>query len=68
MTKVTSTNLTQKLGGVEADWKASLSKYSMYRLATMGLTGDPIALNSEHVLRTTVVSINITLMLDVPQT
>ena len=33
----------QHLGGVEAEQRASLSKYSMYRLATMGLTGDCIA-------------------------
>ena len=30
-------------GGVQVVWRASLSKYSMYRFATMGLTGDPIA-------------------------
>ena len=29
--------------GWEADLSASLSKCSMYRLATIGLTGDPIA-------------------------
>ena len=33
----------QSLGGLEADLRASLSKCSMYWLATMGLTSDPIA-------------------------
>ena len=42
MTHVSSTNLYQYLGGLEVEWRASLSKCSMYRLATMGLTGDPI--------------------------
>ena len=45
MTKVSSTNLYQYLG-VEAEWIASLSKYSMYRFATTGLTSDPIAASS----------------------
>ena len=31
------------LGGLIADARAFLSKYSMYRLATMGLTSEPIA-------------------------
>ena len=30
-------------GGLEADLRTSLSKCSIYRLATIGLTGDPIA-------------------------
>ena len=37
VTHVSSTNLNQNLGGLEADQRASLSKCSMYRLATMGL-------------------------------
>ena len=32
-----------KPGGLEADLRASLSKCSIYRLATIGLTSDPIA-------------------------
>ena len=32
-----------KPGGLEAELRASLSKCSMYRLATIGLTGDPMA-------------------------
>ena len=43
MTQVSSTNLYHNLGGWEADLRASPSKCSMYRLATIGLTGDPIA-------------------------
>ena len=31
------------LGGFAADMSAFSSKYSMYKLATKGLTGDPIA-------------------------
>ena len=34
---------TPNLGGLEADLRTFLSKCSMYRLATIGLTGDPIA-------------------------
>ena len=30
-------------GGFAADLNAFSSKYSMYKLSTMGLTGDPIA-------------------------
>ena len=37
MTQVSSTGLNQNLGGLESDQRASLSKCSMYRLATMGL-------------------------------
>ena len=33
-------------GGCKADLSASPSKCSMYRLATMGLTSDPIAVPS----------------------
>ena len=43
MTQVSSTNLYQNLGGWEADLSASLSKCSMHKFATIGLTGDPIA-------------------------
>ena len=43
MTKVSSTYLSQSLGAVVAVLRAVLSKCSMWRLATMGLTGDPIA-------------------------
>ena len=32
-----------ELGGVGAVLRAFCSKYSMYRLATMGLTGEPMA-------------------------
>ena len=39
MTKVSSTYLPQNLGGVGAVLRAFCSKYSMYKLATMGLTG-----------------------------
>ena len=42
MTHVSPTNLYQTLQGFEADQRASLSKCSMYRLGTMGLTRDPI--------------------------
>ena len=40
---MSSTNLNQCLGEWKADQRAFLSKCSMYRFATMGLTGDPIA-------------------------
>ena len=42
MKKVSSTKLSLYLGRVEADWRA-LSKCAMYRFATIGLTGDSIA-------------------------
>ena len=42
MTQVSSTNLNHAQRGLVADARAFLSKLSMYRLATMGLTGDPI--------------------------
>ena len=43
MTKVSSTYLPQYLGGLGAVLGAFCSKYSIYRLATMGLTGEPMA-------------------------
>ena len=43
MTKVSSTNLFQRLGGCGAVSRALVSKCSIYILATMGLSGDPIA-------------------------
>ena len=43
MTKVSSTCLHQNLGGWGAVLRAFCSKYSMYKLATMGLTGEPMA-------------------------
>ena len=43
MTKVSSTYLCQNLGGWGAVLRDFCSKYSMYRLATMGLTGEPMA-------------------------
>ena len=43
MTKVSSTYLPQNLGGWGAVLRAFCSKYSMYKLATMGLTGEPMA-------------------------
>ena len=46
MTQVSSKNLYQNLEGWEADLRASPSKCSIYRLATIGLTGDPIAIPS----------------------
>ena len=47
MTKVSSTYLHQNLG-VGAVLRAFCSKYSMYRLATMGLTGEPMAAPSTY--------------------
>ena len=41
MTLVSSTNWYHTWGGLIADARAFLSKHSIYRLATMGLTGDP---------------------------
>ena len=43
MTKVSSTNLFQRLGVCGAVSRALVSKCSIYTLATMGLSGDPIA-------------------------
>ena len=43
MTKVSSTYLFHNLGGFTADVMALCSKDSIYKLATMGLTGDPMA-------------------------
>ena len=43
MTKVSSTYLHLNLGGWGAVLKAFCSKYSMYRFATIGLTGEPMA-------------------------
>ena len=42
MTKVSSTYLPQNLGG-GAVLRAFCSTYSVYKLATMGLTGEPMA-------------------------
>ena len=46
MTKVSSTNLFQNAGGWGADCMALDSRSSIYKLATMGLMGDPIAVPS----------------------
>ena len=46
--KVSSTNLFQRLGGCGAVSRALVSKCSMYILATMGLSGDPIAAPSTY--------------------
>ena len=46
MTNVSSTNLFQNAGGCGADCMAFVSRSSIYRLATMGLMGDPIAVPS----------------------
>ena len=43
MTKVSSTYLCQHLGGCGAVLRAFCSKYSMYKLASMGLTVEPMA-------------------------
>ena len=43
MMNVSSTNLFQRVGGVGAVDSALTSKFSMNRLATIGLMGDPIA-------------------------
>ena len=42
MTHVSFTNLNHGWGGLIADLRAFLSKHSMNRLVTMGVTGDPI--------------------------
>ena len=43
MTNVSSTYLIHSLGGVEALWRAFLSKCSIYKLANMELTSDLVA-------------------------
>ena len=43
ITKVSSTNLLQKVGGSGAVLMASFSKASIYKLAIMGLNGEPKA-------------------------
>ena len=43
MTNVSSTYLFQRVGGCGAVSRALVSKCSMYILAIMGLSGDPIA-------------------------
>ena len=43
MTKVSSTNLLHKLGGVGDVLMAFSSNASMYKLAIMGLRGEPMA-------------------------
>ena len=43
MTKVSSTNLSQREGGWGKDWRAFTSNSSMKMLAMSGLMGDPIA-------------------------
>ena len=43
MVKVSSTNLLQNDGGFCADCMALVSRSSIYRLATIGLMGEPIA-------------------------
>ena len=43
MTNVSSTNLSQREGGLGKDWRALTSNSSMKMLAMRGLMGDPIA-------------------------
>ena len=45
-TKVSSTNLYHRVGGLGAVLRALVSNSSMYMLAMMGLRGDPIATRS----------------------
>ena len=48
MTYVSSTNLYHTWEGLITDLRAFLSKCSMYRLVTMGVTGEPIGATSTY--------------------